>query len=103
MKQRFWGQLNDFRSFLSPVGWLIQACISLSTLLLLFRPSAWELVLFLLVDSTAFFVCRALIDPRLFLWYSPESSSFFHGIDPELVRKASTSERLALFQALIRF
>jgi len=87
---------------LSLVSWAIFVPIGYLTAFIVFRPSLWELLILIGVDTLALFVTVSF-EKKLFPIFLPDTKLFFPELDLERVKQNSLRENISLFESMVSF
>src|SRR5262249_5866355 len=93
---------QEFVFLLGPLSWLLLSTGILAMLVVLFRPSPTELLIFLAVDSVAL-LCLRLVDRPIFRSLYPDTRDYFPRVQLDRIGAYSPEQHLELFQSLVRF
>jgi signal transduction histidine kinase len=91
-----------FVKLLSPTSQLILMLGFSPIILVVFRPTVWEFLVFVVVDSLALALTR-IPDRPLFRAIFPEMRIFFPEFDLDACRHYSVEQKSQLFHSLVRF
>lgn len=95
-------EMKKFEDILSPLSWIFVFIGFLPMLLIVFRPTILEYLVFFAVDYVALVVTR-FIDRSLFLKLYPDAVLYFLEGDHPRLAAASIEEKIRLFHSMLRF
>ncbi len=94
--------MKSLRVCLSSKSQLCQAVAATLPLLVVFRPSAWEYLVFFLVDALSFLLVMKL-DSVFYTKLFPEDARFIDGVDVDNFKSLSLREKVDVYLSMCRF